>query len=86
MVDSKEEVLSACEDSYISSNSETGFTVGIKKAEGKKCGRCWFYDDQVGNLGLPHDDICERCNHAISSWEEETEQTFEKTVEEQPVA
>ena len=85
-MDSKEQVNSACEDVYIYSNPESGFTVGIKPAEGKKCARCWFYDDQVGNIDLAHDDICERCNDAITTWETETNQIFEKAVEEQPVS
>ena len=84
-MESKEQVLSACEDAYTYSNPESGFTVGIKTAEGKKCARCWFYDDQVGNIGLSHDDICERCDNAISTWETETDQIFEKVAKEQPI-
>jgi len=59
----------------------------VKKASGTKCGRCWFYDDQVGKSDLPHSDVCQRCNQAISSWEEKTGEKFtlKKEEEETPV-
>ena len=53
----------------------------MKKAEGKKCDRCWFYDDQVGNHDHTYDGICQRCNEAISSWEVETGNTFVLEIE-----
>jgi isoleucyl-tRNA synthetase len=82
LVDSKDEVTSACDEKYIaSSGTLSGCVVGVKKTSGEKCGRCWFYDDQVGKLGLPHGDICQRCNEAIFSWEKETGTKFEKPVE-----
>ena len=82
LVDSKDEVTSACDEKYVaSSGTLSGCVVGVKKASGEKCGRCWFYDDQVGKLGLPHGDICQRCNEAIFSWEKETGTKFEKPVE-----
>jgi len=36
------------------------FTVGINKAEGSKCARCWNYSTQVG-MDQEHPQICERC-------------------------
>ncbi len=47
-------------------HSETELvTVGIVKAEGEKCDRCWNYSTQVGQF---KDDptICERCHSALA--------------------
>ena len=79
LVDSIDDVTSVCDEQYVTtSDTLSGCVVGVKKASGEKCGRCWFYDDQVGKLGLPHGDICQRCNEAIFSWEKETGAKFEK--------
>lgn len=89
LVDSADAVSDACDEQYVSSSGTlSGCVVGVKKAAGEKCGRCWFYDEQVGKLGLPHADACQRCNDAIVSWEKETGLTFERPeVEaEQPVS
>lgn len=87
MVDSAEAVSEACGEKYTSttSSSTSGCIVGVKKADGNKCSRCWFYDDQVGKLGFVNNDICQRCNEAIFTWEKKTGQKFEKPVVE-PVA
>jgi len=87
MVDSAKAVSEACGEKYTStiSSSTSGCIVGVKKAEGKKCNRCWFYDEQVGKLGFVHNDLCQRCNQAIFSWELKTGEKFEKPVVE-PVA
>ena len=39
-------------------------SVGVIKAEGEKCDRCWNYSTKVGEF---KDDptICERCNDAL---------------------
>ncbi|CAB9520181.1 Isoleucine--tRNA ligase, mitochondrial (Fragment) [Seminavis robusta] len=89
LVKSKEELESACDESYIAlSNTASGCSVGVAKAEGTKCGRCWFYDKQIGKEGLPHSDVCQRCNDAIAVWEKETGQEFVKPESEvkEPVA
>ncbi len=39
-------------------------SVGIVKAEGEKCDRCWNYSTQVGKFADDHT-ICERCNAAL---------------------
>jgi isoleucyl-tRNA synthetase len=86
LVDSPEAVCSACDESYITKKSISSCVVGVKKAEGTKCGRCWFYDNQVGKHGLLFDELCQRCNNAIFEWEKETNQQFELPLtEEQPV-
>jgi len=91
LVDSAEEVALACDEKYVAVGASSGFTVGVKKASGTKCGRCWFYDNQVGKMGLPHDDVCQRCNEAIFAWEKETGNTFtletkEEVPQDQPVS
>lgn len=77
VVESKEAIQEACDEKYISiGESASGCVVGVKKASGQKCGRCWFYDKQVGNHDLPHSDACQRCNDAIEAWEKHTGESF----------
>ena len=77
VVASEDELSAACGESYISDGETlSGCIVGVKKAEGEKCGRCWFYDNQIGTLGLPHDDACQRCNEAIFAWEKHGSKSF----------
>lgn len=40
-------------------------TVGIVKADGEKCDRCWNYSTQVGTFE-DHPAICERCHEALA--------------------
>jgi isoleucyl-tRNA synthetase len=48
----------------ITTGSESGAVVGIAKATGKKCARCWFYCETVNtDPELPH--ICPRCASAV---------------------
>jgi isoleucyl-tRNA synthetase len=42
------------------SSEITGLKIGVTKAPGRKCGRCWIYNPSVGADPL-HPDICERC-------------------------
>ncbi|GKY96938.1 hypothetical protein MPSEU_000652800 [Mayamaea pseudoterrestris] len=77
VIDSEEELLTSCSASHISDrDTMSGCIVGVKKADGEKCGRCWFYDKQVGKLGLPHNDACQRCNEAIFAWEKQGNKSF----------
>jgi isoleucyl-tRNA synthetase len=83
IVDSEAELAQVCEEKYISaSDTLSGCIIGVKKASGQKCGRCWFYDKQVGKHGLPHADACQRCNDAILSWERHTGEAFVRPVSE----
>lgn len=89
LVDSASEVTSLCDEKYVlSSDTVSGCVVGVKKASGKKCQRCWFYGEEIGELGLEHSDACQKCNHAISSWEMIRNTKFIREVSEatQPVA
>ena len=77
VVGSEDDLRAACGEAYISDGETlSGCIIGVKKAEGEKCGRCWFYDNQIGKLGLPHDDACQRCNEAIFAWEKQGNKPF----------
>lgn len=76
IVDSADIVSESCDEKYVSNDSSNGWTIGVKKADGTKCNRCWFYDDQVGNHDLTYDGVCQRCNAAIDEWEKETGEKF----------
>lgn len=84
LVDSPDEIAEACDEKYISGDSSDGWIIGVKKADGTKCNRCWFYDDQVGKHDLDHNGICQRCNDAIATWENEKGEKFVLEPEETP--
>merc|ERR1711862_839547 len=87
IADSEEEVTSSCDATYTAKGELSGCTIGVKKAEGAKCGRCWFYDKQVGKFNLHGGDLCQRCVEAVNSWEQKTGSKLSNTVaEEAPVA
>ena len=37
-----------------------GLVVGVDKARGRKCQRCWTWSEQVG-ASRDHPELCERC-------------------------
>lgn len=41
-----------------------GFAVGIEKADGEKCERCWNYSTRVGEF-TKYPTVCERCAEAL---------------------
>ncbi|MEQ1922277.1 MAG: isoleucine--tRNA ligase [Pyrinomonadaceae bacterium] len=41
-----------------------GFAVGIEKADGEKCERCWNYSTRVGEF-TKYPTVCERCSDAL---------------------
>ena len=47
-------------------DSESGVTVGVMPAKGKKCDRCWYYSESVGE-DHDHDlnDVCLRCADVV---------------------
>jgi len=79
VVDTREDFMAACggcggddvSDAYASASytvsdaeSESGLLIGVARAEGHKCQRCWFYCTSVGlDSGLP--DVCRRCADVI---------------------
>ena len=42
-----------------------GLTIGVAKAEGEKCDRCWNYSTHVGESS-EHPTICDRCVAALA--------------------
>ena len=86
IVDSPDEIAGSCDEKYISgADTSSGCMVGVTKAKGTKCTRCWFYDEEIGEGDHEHSDICQRCNHAVTEWESSTGQTFERPPVEEPV-
>ena len=47
------------------SSEIAGLKIGVKKAAGQKCGRCWIYGVSVGSDPL-HPAVCERCLDNLS--------------------
>ncbi|MEO2194371.1 MAG: class I tRNA ligase family protein, partial [bacterium] len=47
------------------SSARDGFTVGVDRAAGVKCSRCWNYSERVGE-DADHKELCERCAPVIS--------------------
>ena len=37
-----------------------GLSVGVSRASGRKCNRCWIYSESVG-ADSKHPSVCERC-------------------------
>jgi isoleucyl-tRNA synthetase len=59
--ESEDDLLRVCADFHqLSSGTESGVTVGVAVAKGKKCERCWYYCESVGEDHV-HDDLCQRC-------------------------
>lgn len=65
IVDSAAEVEAACEASLVlKSGTESEAVVGIRRAKGKKCARCWYYCESVDSQpDMPH--VCPRCAHVV---------------------
>jgi isoleucyl-tRNA synthetase len=83
LVENESDISNICDTKYVSSGPTfSGCTIGIKKASGQKCARCWFYDNSIGKHSLPHSDACQRCNDAVASWEEHFGNPFVRPVAE----
>ena len=67
LVESAEEVSQACAQYTLPlAEGGSGCFVGVKKAGGAKCERCWFWSDSVGtHEGL--DNVCPRCAGAVQA-------------------
>jgi len=68
LVDSTDDVHAAAPDCVLAgSEAATGATVGVARAPGVKCERCWMYCSTVGE----HDPgICPRCSSAFKEWQQ----------------
>jgi len=63
--DSEEALLAACPVHHITSAaSESGVAVGTTRAAGKKCDRCWYYSETVGE-DHEHTELCLRCADVV---------------------
>lgn len=65
-MDSPEDVSSACPEglTVAAAASESGCYVGVIRATGQKCERCWYHCKSVGS----HDDfstVCTRCRSVV---------------------
>jgi len=67
-VESKEEVISACDDLTSQQETESGCFVGVAKASGIKCERCWYHDESVGTEE-DHEGVCSRCASIVRDYE-----------------
>ena len=86
LVESEDEINTSCDAAYVAKGELSGCTIGVKKAEGVKCGRCWFYDKSVGTHDQYGSDLCQRCDSAISSWEEKADTKFAAVAGEKVVS
>ena len=48
------------------SDSVSGVSVGVVRAKGKKCDRCWYYSETVGSDDT-HSDLCLRCADVVKT-------------------
>jgi isoleucyl-tRNA synthetase len=53
----------ALEDAFRSDEIE-GLAIGITRADGQKCERCWVYEPTVGDFD-DHPTVCDRCKNAL---------------------
>lgn len=66
-------MLSSREETDVPFSSETtleegeSLWVGVARADGAKCERCWNYSPAVGTL-QGHHGLCERCYEVIDSY------------------
>ena len=66
LVDSVEAVDSACAEGMMvaAKDSESGCVVGVSRAPGDKCERCWYQCDSVGSHS-DHPTLCSRCHGVV---------------------
>jgi len=65
---SSSEAVEGCEGNVLTSDAtESGCTIGVTRADGAKCERCWMYCGSVGSS--VHERVCPRCSHAVAQWE-----------------
>jgi isoleucyl-tRNA synthetase len=55
-----------------SGNGTSGIKVDVRKADGKKCERCWNYSTHVGE-DKEYPNVCERCSAALREIETGTD-------------
>lgn len=60
LIVSQVEIVDADVPGAYESSEITGLKIGVAKAAGQKCGRCWIYSPVIGTEAL-HPEICDRC-------------------------
>ena len=55
------------------SATESGCTIGVTRADGIKCERCWAYCSTVGSASHPN--VCPRCSNAYTIWQSSAPKT-----------
>ena len=83
MLDSPDMVNSKCDEKHTSNGIETSYLIGVSKATGSKCSRCWFYDNNVNKHDERFPDLCQSCNEAIFTWEKKKDESFVVHVKEE---
>jgi isoleucyl-tRNA synthetase len=64
MVDSPEAAAAAEHSASVVVEGVGEVTVGVTRADGAKCSRCWNYSVLVGS-DAEHPELCERCSPVI---------------------
>eukprot|EP00428_Durinskia_dybowskii_P077639 CAMPEP_0170356710 /NCGR_PEP_ID=MMETSP0117_2-20130122/1318_1 /TAXON_ID=400756 /ORGANISM="Durinskia baltica, Strain CSIRO CS-38" /LENGTH=966 /DNA_ID=CAMNT_0010610827 /DNA_START=189 /DNA_END=3089 /DNA_ORIENTATION=- len=63
---SLEALQTACPDyQLLGKEGESGVAVGVTRADGKKCERCWYYSANVGEDHV-HSELCLRCADVVT--------------------
>ncbi len=57
-------------DAAVQSDHESAYHIDVKRADGKKCDRCWNYSTHVGE-NTKYPTLCERCVAALDEIERE---------------
>ncbi|MGH9376658.1 MAG: isoleucine--tRNA ligase [Terriglobia bacterium] len=65
---SQVEVSSATWPSSVAATQLPGLKIGVARAAGKKCERCWNFSEHVGE-DKDHPTVCERCSAALAEIE-----------------
>jgi isoleucyl-tRNA synthetase len=54
-------------DTLASSSGAGEISVGVARADGAKCARCWNFSPAVGSGREPYTDLCERCKPVVTA-------------------
>jgi isoleucyl-tRNA synthetase len=63
---SQVDIVDAFHAGFYSSKEVEGLHILIRRAEGKKCDRCWVYDPKTGE-NMAHPTVCPRCSAALKT-------------------
>ena len=66
LVTSLQELHTTCTHVVTSDISSSGFSIGVARAAGRKCERCWCYSKSVGT-SQSSPDTCTRCEYILAN-------------------